>query len=119
MIMYVSKDLADELGVPHSSTAVPAPRNRWFYEDAMPREFLEEDGMDKIAALKDGKDFGTDTSRTNSAITRQMWSDKIKNSGGRCITWITPSGLVFEYTGIHLARTPEIRLVEYWGQQRQ
>ena len=75
--------------------------------------------MDKIAALKDGKDFGTDTSRTNSGITRQMWSDKIKNSGGQCITWITPSGLVFEYTGIHLARTPEIRLVEYWGQQRQ
>lgn len=59
----------------------------------MPREFLEEEGMDKIAALKDGKDFGTDTSRTNSTITRQMWSDKIKNSGSRCITWIT---LVFE-----------------------
>ena len=30
--------------------------------------------------------------RSNSAITRQMWSDKIKNSGGRCITWVTASG---------------------------
>lgn len=113
---YVSAEDAALLEVPHSSNQ-PAPKHRFFYQDALPLEFSVEEGMDFIAALKDGKDFMTDTTRTNSALTRQMWSDKIHNSGARCITWITPSGLVFEHTGLFLARTPEIRLVELWGKQ--
>jgi len=113
---YISAEHAEELGVPHSSTE-QAPTNRFFFDDATPREFRDEEGMDMIAAMKDGKDFMTDTTRTNTALTRQMWSDKIKNSGGRCITWTTTSGLVFEYSGLYLARTPEIRLVEFFGQQ--
>lgn len=118
---FMPKEVAEALNAPHTMIETdppqPTPTNSLFFDDAMPREFRVEEGMDKIAALKDGKDFGTDTSRSNSALTRQMWSDKIKNSGGRCITWVTPSGLVFEYTGLYLARTPEIRLVEQHGKK--
>ena len=61
------------------------------------------------------KDFVTDTVRKNPALTRALWSDKVKSSGGRIITWALPIGLVFEHTGLYLGRAPEMRLVELWG----
>lgn len=97
---YVRKEVSEALGFPHSMIETnpphPVPRNELFYDDALPQKFRQEEGMDKIVVLKDGKDFGTETSRSNSTVTWQMWSDRIINSGGRCITWVTASDLVFE-----------------------
>ena len=38
-----------------------------------------------------------------------------KHSGTRQICWITPSGLVFEHTGLYFGRITEKKLVELWG----
>ena len=56
--------------------------------------------MEKVGALKDGKDITLDTVRTNSAISKMMYSGKMHDSVSRQICWITPSGLVFEHTGL-------------------
>ena len=57
----------------------------------------------------------TDTVRVSSAASRMLYADKIDNSGGLVMTWSTPTGLVFEHTGLYFARCPETRLIELWG----
>ena len=37
------------------------------------------------------------------------------NSATRQMCWITPSGLVFEHTGLFFGRITETNLVELWG----
>lgn len=57
----------------------------------------------------------THTARTNTMITRSMWSDKVHYSAVRCISWGTASGLSYEHTDLYFARATEKRLVELWG----
>ena len=87
-----------------------------YIDFAIPQEYIEA-GMADTGVLKDGKDFVTDTIRVNPALTRALFSDKVKSSGARVITWALPTGLVIEHTGLFLGRTPEIRLVELWGRR--
>lgn len=86
-------------------------------EDYLKREIpdaFKALGLEQVGAMPDGKDFATDTSRTNSAISRAMWSDKIHHSAARCITWTTPAGLAFERTVLYMARASETACVASW-----
>jgi len=67
--------------------------------------------------MVDGKDFLIHTPRAHTAVTRACRSNKMKASAVRCLTWVTASGLVFEYTPPFLARLTEERLVELWGSE--
>ena len=69
----------------------------------MPEDFREQ-RMGTVGALVDGKDFATDTTRQQTAMTRAMRSDKISHSGARCNTWTTSAGLTFEHTALFMAR---------------
>jgi hypothetical protein len=80
----------------------------------MPAEYLSQ-GLGKVGALVDGKDFMTETVRSNAAFTRACWSDKVQCSAARCITWTTPSGLCFEHTPLYAARATETSLVKLWS----
>ena len=43
------------------------------------------------------------------------YSDKMHSSETRQICWITPSGLMFEHTGLYFGRITETKLVDIWG----
>jgi hypothetical protein len=66
----------------------------------------------------DEKDYTVDTDQKNSAVTRMLFSDKMKNSTARVITWSTSPGLMFQHTGFFPCRCPEIHLVEPWGKEK-
>ena len=50
-----------------------------YLEKYMPESYKVV-GLEKIAAVPDGKDFMTDTARSNTIITRSQFSDKVHNS---------------------------------------
>ena len=79
----------------------------------IPDVFMEL-GLGKVGAMPDGKDFATDTTRMNSAMSKAVYSDKIHHSGARCITWTTPAGLCFEHTIPFMTRASETSLVAEW-----
>ena len=85
-----------------------------FFDACIPQEFVDV-GIDPIGSLLDGKDFLTDTTRLNFALTRSQRSNKTEHSSGRWFCCITSSGLNFEHTLMYLARTTENRLVKLWG----
>ena len=85
-----------------------------YLEAEMPGDFREQH-MGTVGALVDGKDFATDTTRQQTAMTRAMRSDKISHSGARCNTWTTSAGLTFEHTALFMARATEGRLVALWS----
>ena len=85
-----------------------------FVDASIPTVFKDHQ-METVHALKDGKDITIDTVRSNSAVSRMTYSDKMHSSATRQICWITPSGLVFEHTGLYFGRITETKLVELWG----
>jgi len=85
-----------------------------FLDATLPREYRAA-GFLKICAVPDGKDFAIETPRSNSFLARACFSDKIKHSAFRCITWSTPSGLTIDHTDMFLGRCPEKKLVELWS----
>ena len=80
----------------------------------MPAEYYAR-GLDNVALLNDGKDFVTDTVRINSCVSRGQYSDKMKSSAARFITWILPCELSVTYSPLFLGRISEKSIVEYWG----
>ena len=56
-----------------------------------------------------------DSSRKNSAINRAMQSNKVKDSAGRCLTWSTQIGTVFESTPLVCGRSSEKAINRWWG----
>ena len=85
-----------------------------YLDASIPQEFIDSD-LSKVGALKDGKDITVDTSRTNSAVSRVMYSSKMHDSACRQITWMAPCGLTYEHTGLWFGRMTEQKLVELWG----
>jgi len=85
-----------------------------YIEATYPEDFTAADVVD-IGALPDGKDIMTDTPRTNTAITRAFFSDKVHHSAVRWINWLTPEGLSFEHTDLFLGRASEKAVVRLWG----
>ena len=85
-----------------------------FLDETCPDSYKSE-GMTKVSAVPDGKDFKMHTPRANTVITRAARSSKVEATAARCISWGTPSGLSFEHTDLFLARCSEKKLVELWG----
>ena len=85
-----------------------------FLAATMPEAF-KNDNLEKVAALVDGKDFLCDTVRSNTMTTRSQYSNKMKASAFRCLSWMTAAGLSFEHTDLFNGRCSENRLVELWG----
>ena len=83
--------------------------------DATCPESYKRQGLTKICAVPDGKDFSIETPRTHTLLTRSAWSDKIHHSAVRIISWSTPTALSFEHTDGYLARATEPTLVELWS----
>ena len=71
--------------------------------------------MENVGALKDRKDFKTDTPRRNELVRHSMWINKMHSNGVRIISWIFPVWLNFKHTPMYMARTTETQLVELWG----
>ncbi|EJK57584.1 hypothetical protein THAOC_22356 [Thalassiosira oceanica] len=76
---------------------------------------FKKEGLEKVCAIPDGKDFLIHTPRQNTLFTRACYSDKMHASAVRCISWCTPMGLSFEHTNLFLARPGEKTLVELWA----
>ncbi|EJK69230.1 hypothetical protein THAOC_09527 [Thalassiosira oceanica] len=85
-----------------------------FLAKTCPMAFKKE-GLEKVCAIPDGKDFLIHTPRQNTLFTRACYSDKMHASAVRCISWCTPMGLSFEHTNLFLARPGEKTLVELWA----
>jgi len=85
-----------------------------FLERTCPQSYKDA-GLENVCAVPDGKDFMTETTRTNTMISRAGHSAKVDHSAVRCISWSTAQGLSFEHTCLFLARCTEQRLVELWG----
>lgn len=67
-----------------------------------PQSYKDE-GLEKICAIPDRKDFMIHTTRQNTLFTRASYSDKVHHSAVRCISWSMPNGLSFEHTDLFLA----------------
>lgn len=66
----------------------------------------------------DEKDYTVNTVEKNSADTRMLFSDKMKNSTARVITWSTSPGLMFEHIGFFLAVVRKSTLLSH-GEKRK
>jgi hypothetical protein len=75
----------------------------------------EKEGMHKVCAQVDGKDFMTHADRSNTVITRASQSNKVEHTAGRCTSWSTAAGLMFEHADMHLGGVSEKKLVGLWG----
>lgn len=89
-----------------------------FLTDTTPQSYGKV-GLEKIAALSDGKDYMIEIPRSNPLLTRAAYSDKVHHSALRQISWSTPTGLNFEHTDLFLGRVSEKKLVELWGPRLQ
>jgi hypothetical protein len=74
----------------------------------------KELGLRRVAALVDGKDFLTETSRDRVYNPAQA-SNKMHASAFRLLTWSLPCGAVVERTIAFLARASEKALMNLWG----
>jgi len=99
-----------EAGEDLSTLDITPAHLRHTYPDA-----YEKEGMHKVCAQVDGKDFMTHTDRSNTVITRASHSNKVEHTAGRCMSWSTAAGLMFEHTDMYLGRVSEKKLVELWG----
>ncbi len=74
-----------------------------------------DNGHENCSFGCDGKDFVTEDINSNSAYKRNMYSDKIKSSGFRCIAWNLQNGLTVEHTPLVGARSTEHNILRWWG----
>lgn len=97
-----------------SECIILLPISEKYLRDSMPKVFID-DGLSNVASLYDGKDFKTETIRSNSTFTRAQWSDKVSHSSFRVMTYSTPSGLVWLVSPAYFARASEQRVVSELG----
>jgi len=90
------------------------PISETFLRESMPKVFID-DHLSNVASLYDGKDFKVETIRSNSIFTRALWSDKVKHSALRIMTYSTPSGLVWLHSPAYFGRASEQRVVSELG----
>lgn len=79
-----------------------------------PDEYVENDLAD-VGSQCDGKDYKCETFRKSSTLNRLVQSSKVKTSALRDITWSTPTGLVWMYSPLILARATESGIVQWMG----
>jgi hypothetical protein len=68
-----------------------------------------------VGSVLDGKDYLTETARSDRVNNVSQQSNKMSHSAFRNLTWSLPMGMVFEYTAPFLARASEKSLVHLWG----
>jgi hypothetical protein len=83
------------------------------FDELEPASYKEL-GLRRVAALVDGKDFLTETSRDRVYNPAQA-SNKMHASAFRLLTWSLPCGAVVERTIAFLARASEKALMNLWG----
>jgi hypothetical protein len=57
-----------------------------FLTATLPQAYIDE-GLTKICAVPDGKDFKVHTPCRNALFTRACWSDNVEASAVRCISY--------------------------------
>lgn len=72
-------------------------------------------GLKKHGATVDGKDWFSETARSDRVASVSQHSSKLDHAGFRVMTWSLGCGLVFEFTCPFLARGSEKALIEIWG----
>ena len=85
-----------------------------FYEYSLPEQH-KKFGMEKLAALVDGKCFMTEVNRSSSVLKRANWSDKVAHDAALSHAWMLACGLNVEHTPLFLGRLTEGALVKLWG----
>jgi hypothetical protein len=88
--------------------------NDEYLDKELPAEYKRL-GLEKVAALLDGKDYLLQVIRKDDKKRRSQMSSKMHAAAGRDITWTTPGGLCFEFTKMFGGRISEQKLVELWG----
>ena len=76
---YISKSDCETIGLQHYSN-LPESGYRNYIIQTVLKEYSDIQ-LGRVGAIKDGKDFKTDTPRRNEQMTRSRWSNKIHNSG--------------------------------------
>ena len=69
----------------------------------------------KIAAIVDGKDFLTETIRSDRVLNSLQSSNKVNHSAFRVLTWSLPCGAVVERTPAFFGRASEKSIMRAWG----
>ena len=87
-----------------------------FIKASQPADFPDRYGTAIIACEVDGKDFRTETVRSNNKGKKVNRSNKYKGQAARCITWTIPgTGLVVLSTDLFCGRATECELVRIHG----
>jgi hypothetical protein len=68
-------------------------------DDCLSQEYIDSN-IRHVGALIDGKDIMVDTSRQDSLVASMTYSDKVKHSAQRGLTWTSPDGLTTEHSKI-------------------
>ena len=69
----------------------------------------------KVGLVVDGKDFLTETVRSDRVLNCALASNKMHHSAFRVLTWSLPCGAVVERTAAFFARASEKALMNTWG----
>ena len=85
------------------------------YLDSVCPPVYKATGWEHAAFLLDGKDTLIDTPRLNSCLKVCCWSNKMKASAIRYLSWSAHRGLSFAHTRVYLARVVEQKLCELYG----
>jgi len=79
-----------------------------------PQSYIDMD-LRKIGLIVDGKDFLTETVRSDRVLNCALASNKMHHSCFRVLTWSLPCGAVVERTPAFFARASEKALMNTWG----
>ena len=110
--IYISK-WAPRIGASGLTMSILDCNDAWIKHE-LPGEYVEV-GMPDVAAVVDGKDFGSATVRSSTLLSRLLYSDKSRGSAGRCLTFSSKIGLIMEHTGLFFGRVSETQLMKLWG----
>lgn len=83
-------------------------------DDLEPQSYKDL-GLKKVGAIIDGKDFYTDTVRSDRSISTAQQGNKLNSSSIRILTWSLACGLNFEHADGIFARATEKNINEIWG----
>ena len=84
------------------------------FEALEPESYIDMN-LRMIGALVDGKDFLTETVRSDRVLNCALASNKMHHSAFRVLTWSLPCGAVIERTPAFFGRASEKALMNTWG----
>jgi len=84
------------------------------FEALEPESYIDMD-LRKIGALVDGKDFLSETVRSDRVLNCALASNKMHHSAFRLLTWSLPCGAVIARTPALFGRASEKAIMSTWG----